>query len=128
MGMKRLAALEWVRSHLHLRATQYLIDQKAADAPSSSYDFFVTMDTDSFIRFRYLAVRLHSMKPNADPRTEEILWGRFLNSKQSWHDSKKYFTEATEPFKYPSGMTYLMSSMLVDTLSKSSPPANIPYP
>ncbi|KZT40613.1 hypothetical protein SISSUDRAFT_446712 [Sistotremastrum suecicum HHB10207 ss-3] len=109
MGFKRFEALNWVSNTIPDFSPYYILrGHQATSTPASEYDFFMTMDTDTFIRFQYLSDRLHTHHPSARPRGEQILWGRFLSAKQCWEEASHYFPLTKEPFRYPSGLAYLM--------------------
>jgi hypothetical protein len=91
LGEKRWRALQWVRSAFccmsHLTLVGVLL--QASEAPRSTYDWFFTADTDSFVRFAALARRLATLKPKLrKPREQRILWGQMLVANRHWRDSQ----------------------------------------
>jgi hypothetical protein len=50
---------------------------------TTDYDYFMTADTDSFIRLAGLARRLRSARPDLNPRKHRIAWGHILS--HWWH-------------------------------------------
>ncbi|KAF8903681.1 galactosyltransferase-domain-containing protein [Gymnopilus junonius] len=124
LSEKRYAALKW-----------------AASVSNATYDYFMTLDSDTFVRFVPLARRLPELygDKKVNPREQPVLIGRM-----SQHLT--YFIPTipdgnTDPndedafirgpwFLYPAGIGYMMSSSLVNiTLSTDPPlPHHIHYP
>jgi hypothetical protein len=116
MGEKRWRMLRW-----------------AAEAHRSTYDYFLSLDTDAFVRLHALALRMHAMHPEFRPRDESILWSQTNDHKVHFvanpvdddstvlvEDSKVFSpTEfrGTEWYTYPVGFAFLMSSHLVSRLT-----------
>ncbi|GJJ08179.1 hypothetical protein Clacol_002387 [Clathrus columnatus] len=121
---KRYAALKWADSF-----------------SNASYDYFMTMDSDTFVRFRALARRFPVIFPdgNVDPRQQPIMIGRMKPHWFYWltnvtDESVTINEEDTQiagpKYKYPVGIGYIFSSFLVKILLSTQPPVphHIHYP
>jgi hypothetical protein len=93
-----------------------------------TYDWFMTQDTDAFVRFAALARRNKYIDPTlTKPREQQILWGMLMPSDRHWRDSSKVpqdqrvdhgpyqgqWYSADEAYEgswyhYPAGMGYLI--------------------
>lgn len=117
VAQKRFAALKW-----------------AASVPPSEYDFFFTVDSDSFVRLAALARKMRYMRPDLlNPRTTPILWGDMMYNWRHWRKSpdpnlpdEQY---AGDWYQFPVGIGYLMSSALAARLNNVSHllAHNVPY-
>lgn len=117
MARKRFAALQW-----------------AAAAPHSTYDFFFTADSDSFVRLVALVRRMRFLRPTLlDPRHTPSMWGDMLPKRRHWRkagDPEQPDEEYPgEWYQFPNGIGYLMSSALVARLNEVADllPHNVPY-
>ncbi|TFK43901.1 galactosyltransferase-domain-containing protein [Crucibulum laeve] len=122
---KRYAALKW-----------------AGSVSNGTYDYFMTMDSDTFCRFTILVRRLSQLygKKNVNPREQPVLIGRmgehytyFLDvmpDKDNATAKVDYDVLSGPWFPYPSGIGYIISSSLVNTFLSTDPvlPYHIPYP
>ncbi|TFK31665.1 hypothetical protein BDQ12DRAFT_693758 [Crucibulum laeve] len=117
-------------------------------APTGSYDYFMTMDSDTFCRFPVLARRLQHLygQKNIKPREQPVLIGRMStqmiyyqsthSEKEGWEDrADRHGRGVDEMFRgpwyqYPVGIGYMMSSSLITSLLSATPPLphHIPYP
>ncbi|PPQ69333.1 hypothetical protein CVT26_002565 [Gymnopilus dilepis] len=121
---KRYGALKW-----------------GGSVPNDTYDYFVTLDSDTFVRFGPLARRLpvlfgdKTIKPREDP----LLIGRmgshltyFLPTVPDGNENAQDEDEfVVGPwFSYPIGIGYMLSSSLVKILLSTDPPLphHIHYP
>jgi hypothetical protein len=105
MGEKRWHMLQW-----------------AASKDPGAYDFYLSADTDSFLRIAALARRFRYLRPNVNPRTHAVLWGHMLDAKRHWiytsgnQSMEDPYVDGT-PYRYPAGMAFLLSSALVRQLT-----------
>jgi hypothetical protein len=78
-------------------------------------------DTDSFLRIAAIARRFRHLRPRSDPRQASILWGHMLDKALHWYEPDPAADEdavaAGATYKYPLGMSFLMSSALVRELT-----------
>ncbi|KAF4618453.1 hypothetical protein D9613_010179 [Agrocybe pediades] len=124
---KRFAALKW----------------QTASLPPSEYDYSMTLDSDSFCRFRTLSQRLVHIYSDMDPRTEPVLVGNMGRQKIYWQNTVSNTNEinsTTEPredewivgprYPYPVGIGYMLSSYLASAIANMDPsiPHHIFYP
>ncbi|KAF4618237.1 hypothetical protein D9613_011614 [Agrocybe pediades] len=113
-----------------------------ASVPKEEYDYFMTMDSDSFCRLRTLAQRLSLVYSNLKPRQEPILVGNMGSHDVYWENTSppdgtkdgKFVEDVwfTGPkFPYPVGIGYMLSSDLTATILTADPPVphhiNYPY-
>ncbi|TFK98734.1 hypothetical protein BDV98DRAFT_595402 [Pterulicium gracile] len=128
MGEKRRRMLRW-----------------AAEMPGSRYDYYMSADTDAFVRLAALARRLRKYKSDTElpgsPREQDIMWGRMgahalhltPNADESHPEVED---EEVSPgpagfwYSYLYGFSYLFSSHLVDRLTRQEVvlPHHIDYP
>ncbi|KAF8512596.1 hypothetical protein BU17DRAFT_53988 [Hysterangium stoloniferum] len=129
-----------------LSEKRYSAVKWAGDVPSSAYDYFLTLDSDTFCRLgafvRHLPALFtsHAIIPPPNPRESPILIGRlmqhsiyYLNTVHDGEepDSTDVDKEIWGPwYPYPGGLAYVMSSSLVSTILSASPPLphHIHYP
>ncbi|TFK38843.1 galactosyltransferase-domain-containing protein [Crucibulum laeve] len=124
LSEKRYAALKW-----------------GGSIPHATYDYFMTMDSDTFCRFGALARRLprYLADKYINPRTDPVLIGR-MGAQYSYYinnvdddnmDASQEDKVILGPwYSYPSGIGYMISSSLMHSLiSTTSPlPHHIHYP
>ncbi|KAF4616130.1 hypothetical protein D9613_011266 [Agrocybe pediades] len=119
---KRFAALKWTGL-----------------SPRDQYDYSMTMDSDSFCRFRALAQRLRHVYSDIKPRTDPVLLGSmsvqhvyYINTVPDGNpDDNEEDPHVIGPwYSYPAGIGYLLSSNLTGTLLSTDPPLphHINYP
>ncbi|KAF9000316.1 galactosyltransferase-domain-containing protein [Cyathus striatus] len=121
---KRFAALKW-----------------GGSVPRNTYDYFMTMDSDTFVRFGTLARRMPVIfNEDVNPREQDIIIARMRGHDMYWinrvedgnkdSDTKEDQFIRGPWFKYPVGIGYMLSSRLVDTLLETNPPVphHIRYP
>jgi len=122
---KRYAALKWADSF-----------------SNASYDYFMTIDSDTFVRFKALARRFPVLFPDryVDPRQQAIMIGRMKPHSFYWLNNVTDESETTNEredtqiagpkYKYPVGIGYIFSSFLVKALLSTQPsiPHHIHYP
>ncbi|KAJ3530471.1 hypothetical protein NMY22_g8558 [Coprinellus aureogranulatus] len=124
LSEKRFAALKWGGS----------VDR-------TNYDWFVTLDSDTFVRFGALARRMPIILEgkNINPQNQSVLIGRMGGHLMYWEnrvadgdkDARKEDLYLKGPwFSYPIGIGYMLSPFLVDTLLSMDPPPphHIHYP
>lgn len=125
MGEKRWRMLKW-----------------GAEVPGSTYDFYMSADTDAFLRLAALARRLRGYKSQpplpGNPRETDILWGHMgvhaLHLVPSLDESHPELedeqVDGGEWYSYPYGFGYLYSSHLVDRMTQQDVvlPHHIHYP
>ncbi|KAF9000318.1 galactosyltransferase-domain-containing protein [Cyathus striatus] len=124
LSEKRYAALKW-----------------GGSVPHDSYDYFMTIDSDTFVRLGALARRMPSFlkSKNIKPREQPVLIGRmgehltyFMNTVPDGNEDPSLEDEYLKGpwFPYPSGIGYMLSSSLVNTLLSTEPPLphHIHYP
>jgi hypothetical protein len=71
LGTKRWEALQW-----------------GGRASAQAYDWFFTMDSDSFVRLAALARRSTSFSSELrNPRTRSVMWAQMLSMDRHWKDS-----------------------------------------
>ncbi|TFL02622.1 galactosyltransferase-domain-containing protein [Pterulicium gracile] len=115
MGEKRWRMLRW-----------------AAEEHRGPYDYFLSLDTDAFVRLHALALRTRAMHPEFKPREESIMWAQVQEHKVHFvanpvDNEETVLLEDDKVFKpeefngpvwypYPIGFAYLMSSHLVARL------------
>lgn len=114
MGEKRWRMLKW-----------------AADVPGSTYDYYMSADTDAFLRLAALARRLRRYKTRpalpGNPRETDIMWGQMgqhgLHLVPNPDESHPEIEDPEIPpgparfwYQYPYGFGFLLSSHLVDRL------------
>ncbi|TEB14811.1 hypothetical protein FA13DRAFT_1878351 [Coprinellus micaceus] len=125
LSEKRFAALGWGGS---VRRTDY--------------DWFMTMDSDTFVRFGALSRRLGLLLKERDvnPQTQSVLVGRMAAHRLFW-ENRIPDGSTDDPWEedlflkgpwydYPIGIGYMMSPFLVETLLSLDPPPphHIHYP
>ena len=76
-----------------------------------SFEFFMMMDTDSFIRFDLIYLELRSLidQRTADKTGPALIWGKIITAK--W---EKFLT-----YSYPAGPGFAMTPNVLDVLSNS---------
>ncbi|KAF8888697.1 galactosyltransferase-domain-containing protein [Gymnopilus junonius] len=121
---KRYAAFKW-----------------AGSVPNSTYDYFLTVDSDTFVRFMPLARRLPQLygDKKINPREDPLIIGRmgshltyFLPTVPDGNkDEHLQDMHVKGPwFPYPIGIGYMISSALVNIFLSTDPPLthHIHYP
>jgi hypothetical protein len=88
----------------------------------STYDFYMGADSDSFLRMAALSRRWRHLKPNTDPRKEQIVWGHHLGHNRHWTPSSeaKFAANFTledewregQGYHYTVGIAYLFRYMI----------------
>ncbi|KAF8510873.1 hypothetical protein BU17DRAFT_55076 [Hysterangium stoloniferum] len=124
LSEKRYSALKW-----------------AGNVPRDTYDYFLTIDSDTFCRMTVLARSLPHLyaQKNLKPREKPILIGRmgshltyFQNTVPDGYENSQGQDEVIRGpwFPYPTGIGYMLSSSLVSTLLSATPPLphHIHYP
>ncbi|TFK39094.1 galactosyltransferase-domain-containing protein [Crucibulum laeve] len=124
LSEKRYSALKW-----------------AGEAHHDSYDYFMTIDSDTFCRYGVLSRRLEHLYTDKDvkPREQPILIGRmgshltyFQNTVADGNKNATLEDEFVKGpwFPYPIGIGYMLSSSLVNTILSADPslPHHIHYP
>ncbi|KZV78802.1 hypothetical protein EXIGLDRAFT_847156, partial [Exidia glandulosa HHB12029] len=113
---------------------RFLAMKWAAQAPQSEYDFFLTADSDSFVRLAALARRMNDRQPDLlNPRHEFSIWGVMMSKWFHWRKSADGVSPDErydgEWYDFPVGMGYLLSSALTARLHNVSHllPHNVPY-
>ncbi|KAF4618672.1 hypothetical protein D9613_009796 [Agrocybe pediades] len=118
---KRFAALKWTGSS------------------AREYDYSMTMDSDSFCRFRALSQRLRHVYADIKPRTEAVLLGSMASQHVYYtntvpdgnSDDNEEDSHFIGPwYSYPAGIGYLMSYNLTATMLSLDPPLphHVHYP
>ncbi|KAF9554340.1 hypothetical protein CPC08DRAFT_766796 [Agrocybe pediades] len=101
LSEKRYAALKWT-----------------ASVPEYEYDWAMTMDSDTFCRFRLLAQRLQYFYPTANPREKPVLLGRMGGHLVYFENTVPDDTEDDNAedhiikgqwYSYPLGIGYMLS-------------------
>jgi len=124
LSEKRYSALKW-----------------AGKVPHDTYDYLLTIDSDTFCRMTVLArslPRLYGQK-SLKPREQPILIGRmgshltyFQNTVPDGNENPQDEDEVIRGprFAYPSGVGYMLSSFLVSTILSATPPLphHVHYP
>ncbi|TEB20908.1 hypothetical protein FA13DRAFT_175354 [Coprinellus micaceus] len=124
LSEKRFAALKW-----------------GGSVPRGTYDWFMTLDSDTFVRFSALARRLPTFiqNKNINPQNQSVLLGRMGGHLMYYEnrvpdgnkDSRLEDLYLKGPwYSYPIGIGYMLSPFLVDTLLSMDPPPphHIHYP
>ncbi|KZV81850.1 hypothetical protein EXIGLDRAFT_730532 [Exidia glandulosa HHB12029] len=113
---------------------RFLAMKWAAHAPQSEYDFFLTVDSDSFVRLAALARRMNHRHPGLlNPRHDFSMWGVMMSKWFHWRKSVDGVSPDErydgEWYDFPVGMGYLLSSSLTARLDNVSHllPHNVPY-
>jgi hypothetical protein len=107
---------------LYMGEKRWMMLQWAASSDPSTYDFYLSADTDSFLRLAAMARRFYHLRPNTNPRTHSILWGHMLDHRRHWmyvpgNRSMEDPWQDGTPYRYPAGMAFLLSSALVGRLT-----------
>ncbi|KAF4616412.1 hypothetical protein D9613_008241 [Agrocybe pediades] len=122
---KRFTALKW-----------------ATHESSKTYDFAMTLDSDSFCRFKALAQRLHQLYPHLSPRTQPVLIGSMGYQSIYWNTTSNTSSRQSSStlqedkwfigpqYQYPVGIGYMMSSNLAEEIigAGTAIPHRIHYP
>lgn len=124
LSQKRYHALKWAEAF-----------------SNTSYDYFMTIDSDTFVRFGALARRLPTVLEgkNIDPRKDATMVARMGSHWWYWlgtvSDENKESTEEDLRldgpwYPYPIGIGYMLSSYLVKQFLSAKPPLphHIAYP
>ncbi|GJJ06869.1 hypothetical protein Clacol_001065 [Clathrus columnatus] len=133
IAQKRFAALKWASRSIFLADT----------FSNTTYDYFMTLDSDTFVRFKALARRFSVIMKNhknVNPREQAIMIGRMKYARTYWLNAMIDDEDANTlerdievygpRYKYPVGIGYMLSSFLVKTLLSIEPPVphHIEYP
>jgi hypothetical protein len=116
LGVKRHAALQWARIP-SLLVKLRLTYMQAAEVPHSTYDLFMTFDSDSYIRLAALARRFRHMGiGQRKPRDNYILWAHTQFKREHWRINTTTEDGLNELYRgagyeYPLGIAYLMRSV-----------------
>ncbi|KAF4610835.1 hypothetical protein D9613_006489 [Agrocybe pediades] len=122
LSEKRYAALKW-----------------SASVPEHQYDWAMTMDSDTFCRFRLLAQRLRYIYPAVNPREQPALVGRMGGHLVYYENTVPDDTEDDDAedhiikgnwYSFPAGIGYMLSSNLTATILSAKPalPHHVNYP
>ena len=125
MGEKRWRMLRW-----------------ASESPGQAYDYYMSSDTDAFIRLTALARRLRGLHPALrKPREKSVMWGSMGRETRHYvvgaegedGDGDEEVQDAVTEgawFAYPYGFAILLSSHLVDRLARPGVvlPHRVHYP
>jgi len=131
-----------------LSEKRYSAVKWAGDVPSSTYDYLLTLDSDTFCRLGAFARHLpalfisHGIMPPPNPRKSPILIGRLMQHSiyylNTVHDGDGEYSDPIgvdqeiwgPSYPYPGGLAYMISSSLVSTIISASPPLphHIHYP
>ncbi|KAF9064669.1 galactosyltransferase-domain-containing protein [Rhodocollybia butyracea] len=133
--------LDMKESGLRLGEKRWRMLKWASQAPRSTYDYYLSADTDAFFRLGALARRLPYLLPDLDsPQTQDIFIGRMgfhkLHFKSNPYDNETTFENEDELlelgqypgeewYPYPLGYGVMISSHLVDRLT--SPEIVLPH-
>ncbi|KAE9386472.1 hypothetical protein BT96DRAFT_523240 [Gymnopus androsaceus JB14] len=136
-----LVRLDMRESGLRLGEKRWRMLKWVSEAHSSTYDYYLSADTDAFFRLGALARRLPFIRPDLDsPRAQDIFLGRMASHKVHFkanpYDNETTFDKEDDQLQpgefpgeewYPYALGYgiLLSSHLVDRLT--SPEVSLPH-
>jgi hypothetical protein len=122
--------LNLTESKDHLSRKRYAALLWGASTAQEPYDYFMTADSDSFLRLAALARRLRGIRPDLDPRRDRISWGHTLSHWWHWHPDQNEPDNAEVDLHYEGDCKSRFLSASVFALTRSSGyhyPAGIMY-
>lgn len=136
---KDIVVLDMPESKTRMGEKRWRMLRWASESPSSSYDYYMSADTDAFIRLTALARRLKGLRPElGKPREKSVMWGSMGREHRHYvvsdegenEDVQDSLGESEEGFEYPYGFAILLSSHLVGRLVRPGVvlPHRIHYP